>query len=45
MLVYYMLHVMGPNSLFRIGITARRVTSVVALALLTLHHFLKPFLY
>jgi hypothetical protein len=44
MLIYYILCVMGPNSLFGIGITARRVISAVALALLTLHCFLKPFL-
>jgi hypothetical protein len=39
-----MLRVTGPNSLFGIGITARRVISMVALVLLTLHSFLKPFL-
>jgi hypothetical protein len=42
MLIYYMLHVTGPNSLFGIRITARRVIRVVALVLLTLHSFLKP---
>ncbi len=44
MLNYYMLRVTGPNSLFRIGIAARRVISAVALALLTLHNFCKLFL-
>jgi hypothetical protein len=39
-----MLCVRGPNSLFGIGITARRVISAVALVLLTLHHILKPLL-
>jgi hypothetical protein len=43
MLIYYMLRVTAPNSLFQIGITARRVISVVAFALLTLHSFLKPY--
>ncbi len=42
-LIYYILRVMGPISLFGVGITARSVISMVALALLTLHCFLKPF--
>jgi hypothetical protein len=44
MLIYYILRITGPNSLFGINITARRVKSAVALARLTLHCFLKPFL-
>jgi hypothetical protein len=46
MLIYYMLHVTAPSSLFRIGITtAGRIISAIALVLLGFHCFLKPFFH